>query len=48
MISGVASGESTPPLYYAIAWVWAKVLSTSESGLRSLSALLGTATIPVA
>jgi mannosyltransferase len=48
MISGVASGESTPPLYYILAWIWAKVFGTSEAGLRSLSALFGTATIPVA
>src|SRR5438067_4239503 len=48
MISGVARGESTPPLYYALAWVWAKVFGTGEVGLRSLSALLGTATIVVA
>src|SRR4051795_433531 len=48
MISGVASGESTPPLYYVLAWVWAKVFGTGEFGLRSLSALIGTATIPLA
>lgn len=48
MISGVASGESTPPLYYVIAWAWAKVFGTSEAGLRSLSALFGSATIPLA
>ncbi len=48
MISGVASGESTPPLYYILAWLWAKLFGTGEVGLRSLSALFGTATIPVA
>ncbi|MEA2144984.1 MAG: mannosyltransferase, partial [Solirubrobacteraceae bacterium] len=40
--------ESTPPLYYMLAWVWAKVFGTGELGLRSLSALAGTALIPVA
>ena len=40
--------ESTPPLYYVLAWVWAKVFGTGELGLRSLSALAGTALIPVA
>jgi 4-amino-4-deoxy-L-arabinose transferase-like glycosyltransferase len=40
-------GESTPPLYYALAWVWAKLFGTGEAGLRSLSALVGTAAIPI-
>jgi hypothetical protein len=48
MLSAVSSGESTPPLYYIVAWVWAKFLGTGEVGLRSLSALFGTATIPLA
>jgi mannosyltransferase len=48
MLSAVSSGESTPPLYYIVAWVWAKVFGTGEVGLRSLSALFGTATIPLA
>ncbi|HEX4719832.1 MAG TPA: glycosyltransferase family 39 protein [Thermoleophilaceae bacterium] len=48
MFSAIASGESTPPLYYVVAWVWAKVFGTGEVGLRSLSALFGTATIPLA
>src|SRR3954454_17852848 len=48
MISGVVSGESTPPLYYVLAWVWAKVFGSGEVGLRSLSALIGTATISLA
>jgi mannosyltransferase len=40
--------ESTPPLYYCVAWVWARVFGADEAGLRSLSALCGTLTIPVA
>ena len=48
MLAGVSAGESTPQLYYIVAWAWAKVFGTSEVGLRSLSALLGTATIPLA
>jgi 4-amino-4-deoxy-L-arabinose transferase-like glycosyltransferase len=48
MLSAVSSGESTPHLYYIVAWVWSKVFGTGEVGLRSLSALLGTATIPLA
>src|SRR3954454_23517914 len=48
IFSAVASGESTPPAYYVLAWVWAKLFGTGEVGLRSLSALFGTATIPLA
>ena len=47
MLSEIARNESTPPLYYLVAWLWAKVFGTSEVGLRSLSALIGTASIPV-
>jgi len=47
MLHAVATNESTPPLYYALAWVWAKILGTGEVGLRSLSALAGVAAIPV-
>ncbi len=44
----VWSGESTPPLYYLLAWLWSHLFGVHEIGLRSLSALFGTATIPVA
>jgi uncharacterized membrane protein len=47
MLSTIPRTESTPPLYYVLAWVWAKVFGTSEAGLRSLSALVGTAAVPV-
>ena len=40
--------ESTPPLYYGIAWVWSRVFGDTETGLRSLSALLGVLAVPVA
>jgi mannosyltransferase len=43
----VGSTESTPPLYYVLAWGWSKFFGTGEWGLRSLSALFGLATIPV-
>ena len=48
MLSRIGGSESTPPLYYALAWVWTRVFGTDEFGLRSLSALAGTAFIPVA
>ena len=47
MLSAWGATEWNPPLYLLIAWPWAKVFGTSEAGLRSLSALLGTAAIPI-
>ena len=43
----VPKSESTPPLYYLLAWFWSKIFGTGEVGLRSLSALAGTASIVV-
>lgn len=43
----VPHSESTPPLYYALAWLWAQPFGTGEAWLRSLSALAGTASIAV-
>ena len=40
--------ESTPPLYYCVAWVWARIFGFGPAGLKSLSALCGTLAIPVA
>lgn len=48
MLSAIPDSESTPPLYYVLAWLWTKLFGTGEVGLRSLSALAGTATVPVA
>lgn len=40
--------ESTPPLYYCVAWVWARIFGYGAAGLRSLSALAGVLVVPVA
>ena len=40
--------EATPPLHYVLVWLWARVFGSDEAGMRSLSALAGTALIPVA
>jgi 4-amino-4-deoxy-L-arabinose transferase-like glycosyltransferase len=48
MLRQVKASESNPPLYYALAWGWAKAFGTDEVGLRSLSALFGAAVVPVA
>jgi mannosyltransferase len=47
MLAAIPGSESTPPLYYVLAWVWTRVFGDSEAGLRSLSALAGTALIPL-
>src|SRR5437870_5379110 len=47
MLGALPNSESTPPLYYVLAWLWSKPFGTGEVGLRSLSALFGTLTIPV-
>jgi mannosyltransferase len=48
MLHAVKGSESNPPLYYVLAWGWAKAFGTGEVGLRSLSALVGTATVLLA
>ena len=48
MLRQVKGSESNPPLYYVLAWGWAKVFGTGEFELRSLTALFGAATVPVA
>jgi mannosyltransferase len=47
MLGLIPQTESTPPLYYFIAWVWARVFGYGEAGLRSLSAVAGVLTVPV-
>ena len=47
MLHRVKTSESNPPLYYVLAWGWAKAFGTGEFGLRSLSALFGAATVPL-
>jgi mannosyltransferase len=47
LLHAIPDSESSPPLYYVLAWLWTHVFGTGEVGLRSLSALFGTATIPV-
>src|SRR5439155_26485479 len=47
MLGLIPQTESTPPLYYCVAWVWARVFGYGEAALRSLSALAGVAMIPV-
>jgi len=48
MLGLIPQSESTPPLYYCVAWVWARVFGYGEVGLRSLSAVAGILTVPIA
>ncbi len=41
------ANEPNPPLYFVVAWLWAHVFGTGAAGLRSLSAVVGTATVPL-
>jgi hypothetical protein len=48
MLGLVPQSESTPPLYYILAWFWTRIFGTHEAGLRSLSAVAGVLVVPVA
>ncbi|MDQ6842541.1 MAG: glycosyltransferase family 39 protein, partial [Actinomycetota bacterium] len=47
MLGLIPQSESTPPLYYCVAWVWVRIFGFGEAALRSLSALAGVAVVPV-
>jgi mannosyltransferase len=47
LLKGVVAGESNPPLYYLLQGAWERVFGSGELGIRSLSALVGAATIPL-
>ncbi len=44
-LAEVPRSESTPPLYYLLAWLWSRPFGTGEVWMRSLSALAGTGAI---
>jgi hypothetical protein len=48
MLGLIPQSESTPPLYYMVAWAWARVFGSNEAELRSLSAFAGVLVIPAA
>jgi mannosyltransferase len=47
-LRAVSRTENTPPLWYVLIWGWSRVWGTGEVALRSLSALAGVLTVPVA
>ncbi len=48
MLGLIPQTESTPPLYYCVAWIWARLFGYGETALRSLSAVAGVLLIPIA
>ena len=48
VLDRVPDTESTPPLYYVLAWMWTRATGLSEAGVRSLSAVAGLAAVAVA
>jgi mannosyltransferase len=44
----VVHQETTPPLYFLLAWAWTHLFGAGELGIRSLSALAGVLLVPVA
>src|SRR3954452_79765 len=48
MLTSLTQTEAHPPLYFVCVWLWSKVFGLGEAGLRSFSALAGTATVPLA
>jgi 4-amino-4-deoxy-L-arabinose transferase-like glycosyltransferase len=47
MLSLLKHYDSTPPFYYAVASVWARIFGFGEAGLRSLSAVCGVLVVPL-
>jgi mannosyltransferase len=47
LLSTLAESESSPPIYFLLAWVWTHLLGSGEAGLRSLSAVAGLVTVGV-
>jgi len=47
MLSAIPHSEGTPPVYYVLLWGWTRIFGSHEAGLRSLSALAGTAAVAV-
>jgi uncharacterized membrane protein len=47
MLHAWSANEPNPPLYFVVAWVWTHIFGSSAAGLRSFSAVVGTATVPL-
>jgi 4-amino-4-deoxy-L-arabinose transferase-like glycosyltransferase len=47
MLHTWSANEPNPPLYFVLGWLWTHVFGAGAAGLRSLSAVVGTATVPL-
>jgi mannosyltransferase len=47
MLHDLARSESTPPVYYILAWLWMRAFGSTAAALRSLSACAGVLTVVV-
>jgi 4-amino-4-deoxy-L-arabinose transferase-like glycosyltransferase len=47
MLHAWSANEPNPPLYFVVGWLWTHVFGAGVAGLRSLSAVIGTATVPL-
>jgi mannosyltransferase len=48
LVHHVATREGITPPYFVAMWAWARVVGDGDTALRSLSAVVGVATVPVA
>jgi uncharacterized membrane protein len=48
LLGHVASREGIAPSYFVLMWGWVRLFGDGEAAMRSVSALIGTATVPVA
>ncbi len=48
MIAALPHTEGSPPLYFVLQWFWVPLVGRGDAAVRSLSALAGIATVPMA
>jgi mannosyltransferase len=48
MVHVMLNIETTPPLYFVVAWAWAHIFGDSAVALRSISEIAGIALVPIA
>jgi uncharacterized membrane protein len=47
MLHTWSANEPNPPLYFVLGWLWTHLFGATAGGLRSFSAVIGTATVPL-
>jgi Dolichyl-phosphate-mannose-protein mannosyltransferase len=47
MFGLLPQNETTPPLFYCVAWVWGRVFGFGQTSLRTIPALAGVASVPM-